>query len=472
VSALEIAYAAPKTVADFMESDAFFRLIVGPVGSGKSSGCCVEIIRRAVEQAQGPDGIRRTRFLVMRNTFPQLRDTTRKTFEQWIPAAVGTWNEQALTFTMRFADVECEVLFRALDRPEDKKKLLSLELTGAYLNEMRELPGEVFDLLQSRVGRYPSRKQGGPTWFGVWGDTNPMHTGHWLYNLMKLNRPARFALFEQPSGLSPDAENAENLPPGYYPNLCDGKDEEWVGEYIRAQYPKRDKGSVYGDALTALQEVGALLVDFAHPTDGVFVNFDLGVSDATSMWWWRPNGVGGVDALDAYESTGKPLEHFIDELKKREELGWQYTRVVLPHDARNRVLTGSTVFERMQEAFPGRVDVLPNLPLEQGISSARWLLEKLCRFHVRCEEGVKALRAYKYEWDVDRKVFSRKPVHDWSSHYSDGFRYLATYAKQGELLARVLAPKPPEKKRSGFHLTLDEAYALGNERHRSHGRVD
>src|SRR5687768_16241780 len=115
-----------------MRSDAFVRALVGPVGSGKSSGCTIELIRRASQQTPGPDGVRRTRWAIIRNTYPQLRDTTRKTFEQWIPADTGQWHEQEFTFEVdrKLADgtrMHCEVLFRALYRPEDVKKLLSLE---------------------------------------------------------------------------------------------------------------------------------------------------------------------------------------------------------------------------------------------------------------------------------------------------------------------------------------------------------
>ena len=129
-----VTYTAPATLSRFLDSDAFVRCVIGPVGSGKSSVSVMEILIRAAAQAKGPDGKRRTRFAVIRNTYSQLRDTTRKTFEEWIPSELGTWNEQSFSFTIQKGDIDCEVLFRALDRPEDVKKLLSLELTGAYIN--------------------------------------------------------------------------------------------------------------------------------------------------------------------------------------------------------------------------------------------------------------------------------------------------------------------------------------------------
>jgi hypothetical protein len=463
-------YTAPPTVSRLMDSDAFFRGIVGPVGSGKSSGCILELLQRAATQRPGPDGVRRTRWAIIRNTYRELRDTTRKTFEEWIrPGELGEWKEADFTFALRFNDVEADVLFRALDRPEDVKKLLSLELTGAYVNEFREIRKTILDVLQSRVGRYPSRANGGPTWFGIWGDTNPMHVGHELYNLLKREKPEGYALFEQPSGLSPQAENVHNLPAGYYERLCHGKDEEWVDEYVRGKYPKRDRGSIFGDLLGALEERGGMR-PFQHPMDGVFVSFDLGISDATAMWFWRLNGAGAVDVVDYYEATGKPISHFFDELdRRRETLGFEYTRFWLPHDARARTLvTGASVLDRFLETYPGMAAITPQLSLEDGLQAARWLLEKPCRFHPRAASGVEALRAYRYEFDEDRKVFSRKPLHDFSSHGADAWRYVACAVKMADLATR--RPVAPEKPvvRDVNSFTLEELYeARGAQQKRS-----
>lgn len=234
--ALQIAYEAPPVLGRFLGCDDFVRCVVGPVGSGKSSACVVELLRRAVEQAPGPDGVRRSRFVVVRNTYPELRDTTRKTFEQWIPPELGSWREQEFAFDLKFNDVEAEVLFRALDRPGDAKKLLSLELTGAYVNEAKEIPRAVFDLLQTRVGRYPAAKDGGPTWSGVWCDTNPPDTDHWLFRLFEEQRPEGFRIFRQPGGRDAEAENLDHLPAGYYARIAAGKSEDWVAVYVDGRY--------------------------------------------------------------------------------------------------------------------------------------------------------------------------------------------------------------------------------------------
>ena len=91
-------------------------------------------------------------------------------------------------------------------------------------------------MIQGRVGRYPSKREGGPTWFGVIMDTNPPDNDHWWYTLFEEQMPDGFELYKQPSALSPDAENVDNLPEGYYTRMMQGKDQEWVKVYIRGEY--------------------------------------------------------------------------------------------------------------------------------------------------------------------------------------------------------------------------------------------
>ncbi len=224
------------TCKRFALSNAFVRDLMGPVGSGKSTACVREIARRSLRQKRGPDGVRRTRWAIVRNSYRELEDTTRKTFEQWVPGRLGRWRETDFAFDMRIEDVDAEVLFRALDRPDDIRKLLSLELTGAYVNEAKEVPRGVVDMLKVRVGRYPAMKDGGPTWSGIWMDTNPPDTDHWLYRLFEEDRPEGFELFRQPGARAPDAENLENLPAGYYDRAMAGANEDWIRVYVDGEY--------------------------------------------------------------------------------------------------------------------------------------------------------------------------------------------------------------------------------------------
>jgi hypothetical protein len=264
---------------------------MGPIGSGKSVACCVEIMRRAI--AQEPCmGVRQTRWAIIRNTYRELVDTTMKTFFDWFPQYLGIFRQTDMKFNLkqRLQDgtiLDVEILFRALDKPDDTKKLLSLELTGAWLNEAREIPKQVLDMVQGRVGRAPSLRAGGPTWFGVIMDTNPPDSDHWWYKLFEENRPDNFKIFKQPSGKSPQAENIANLPPLYYENMVSGKDQEWINVYVHGLYGFISDG----------KPVWPEYHDDVHSTDqhiahyhSIAVGIDFGLTPAAVFGQLSPSG--------------------------------------------------------------------------------------------------------------------------------------------------------------------------------------
>jgi hypothetical protein len=148
-SNMKLDFSTSPTVAKFFKSKGFVRGIMGPVGSGKSYACCAEIWRRAIQQKPSPrDGIKYTRFAIVRNTNPMLKTTTLKTWLELMPEHV--WGpvkySPPIIHHIKLpprdgaAGIDCEVIFLALDDPKDVRKLLSLELTGAWVNEARELP--------------------------------------------------------------------------------------------------------------------------------------------------------------------------------------------------------------------------------------------------------------------------------------------------------------------------------------------
>ncbi|MCP4169342.1 MAG: hypothetical protein GY758_01060 [Fuerstiella sp.] len=217
----------------FMQDDKFIRGIMGPVGSGKSVGCCFALHAglRAFEAAGLP-----SRWVVVRNTYRELEDTTLRTWNQWF-GNLGTWMQRSMTQTIRLK-MQHEIMFRALDRPQDVGKLLSLEVSGAWLNEVREIPRAIYDMVQTRIGRYPIRQSYGDDIppFSLLMDSNPMDDFHWYYRLAEELRPDNAAFYRQPGGLSNDAENTHNLPPEYYANIAKGKDEAWVKVYVDGEY--------------------------------------------------------------------------------------------------------------------------------------------------------------------------------------------------------------------------------------------
>lgn len=247
-------YVASKTVSAFLQSRSRRRVIVGPFGSGKSVGAMMTMMLSSMEQAATQAGVRKTRFAVVRNTNRQLNDTTLKTWLQWFPnGSIGNFASTGKTYTIKRDGLECEVMFRALDDEADVKNVLSLELTGVWMNECREIPRPIVEALDGRIGRFPAEIDGARcTWMGIWGDTNPpIEFTYWYYILEGMSPDTELPVedngweaFKQPSGLSADAENLEHLPPNYYEELAKGKDEDsdFVRMYVRGEYGKSKGG--------------------------------------------------------------------------------------------------------------------------------------------------------------------------------------------------------------------------------------
>jgi hypothetical protein len=293
----DFSYEHIPTIMAFTLDDSFIREVMGPFGSAKSSGCLMDIVRRGHRQAPGPDGVRRTRWAIIRNTYPQLKDTTIKTVHDWLPIDLcGDWKATEHDYILnRWPGVEITLMFRALDRPDHVANLLSLELTGAWLNEVREIAKEVFENIQGRVGRYPSMRDGGATWFGVLMDTNPPDVDHWLYKLFEEIIPnlpeeqVNAKLFRQPSGFSKEAENVPNLPKNYYKNMAIGKDPEWVKVYCEGEYGYIQDGKPvhpnFRDSFHVAKEIIKPVKDLP-----IIISFDFGLTPACALSQLTPWG--------------------------------------------------------------------------------------------------------------------------------------------------------------------------------------
>jgi hypothetical protein len=198
----------------------------------------MELLRRALEQAPDiKDGIRRTRFVIVRNTMPQLKTTSMKTINELL-RGVAQYRAQDHSFDIKFGDVESEWIMLPLDTPENVQRLLSLDLTAGWLSELRELPPQILLDVLSRCGRYPSMMNGGPSWYGVIGETNSFsEDSPWNKileekDLMGKPLPPTWDYFVQPGARDAFAENKENLVPGYYEDLIESNSPEWVEQYI------------------------------------------------------------------------------------------------------------------------------------------------------------------------------------------------------------------------------------------------
>jgi len=296
--ALDIDYTPPLTGKAFMQSDAKMRTLMGPVGSGKSVTCSFEIVRRATMQEPNEQGIRKTRAAVVRETARQLQDTTIKTFLDWFPPGVcGTYMRTTKTYFFKVGDVECEVMFRALDDADDVANLNSLELTFTWFNECKDIHPEIVDAMSKRIGRFPSKKDGGPTWHGMWGDTNPPTMDTWWFYQMEHLDPKDgvsendngWDVFKQPSGRSTDAENIENLPENYYDTQ--GRSDEYIRTFIDGEYGLSLSGQpIYKYFRPDYHMAHEALRPIVNGVRPIVIGMDLGLTPAAVIGQQDPRG--------------------------------------------------------------------------------------------------------------------------------------------------------------------------------------
>ncbi len=228
-------YTPPPTLRRFMLSDARVRAVRGPVGSAKSTACVMELLRRATAAPKQEDGIRRSKMVIVRNTLQQLKTTNLVTIQQLLRPIVN-YKVSDQTLQVRMPGVESDWLLLPLDTPENVQRLLSLELTAAWVSEFREIDPEIVQAVLSRCGRYPSRAvvkaEDQDFWYGVVMETNSFTEDSQWFELLEENLPANWDYFIQPGAFEPGAENRENLPPRYYEDLMESNSEDWVDQYV------------------------------------------------------------------------------------------------------------------------------------------------------------------------------------------------------------------------------------------------
>lgn len=327
----------PKSVQGFLRSENFISLIVGPIGSTKTTAGLMKIAYHAKRMAKCIDGIRRSKCIWVRNTREQLKDTSMPDFLKWYPdGRAGNMLKSEMRFVMRFDDVECEVLFRGLDDADDVRRVLSMQASFAVLDEFREIHPEIYEALQGRLGRYPDgtmvphRSEWGFDDNGnpiegcvtddgrpnkhLWGMTNPPDAEtYWEEHLT--NPPATVDVFFQPDALSPEADWVHLLPSNYYEDLAEGKTQEWIDVYIRAKFGRSLAGKPVHSAFLRDKHVAKMPLFWVRSsTCPIVVGVDHGLHPAAIFGQLLPSG--RMIVLSALYKEGMGALRFVQEVIK------------------------------------------------------------------------------------------------------------------------------------------------------------
>ena len=299
--AISLNFKPPGPVAGaYLRSQARVAGCMGPIGGGKTSTSFMKGLGFAQRQRRSTsDGIRRFKLCVVRDSYRRLWRSTIKTWWHWMPKEIGTWvggDEQPASHTIeiqlgREDYLEFVVEFIAIGSDNIEDVLRGYEPTAFFLNESDRLAPEVLPYCIGRAGRYPDTdRHGGPTWWGVFMDYNAPDEDNYLFDMM-MNRPEGHEFFIQPSGLSPDAENLQNLPggAGYYIERARGQPEWYVRRMIENKFGYSRAGKPVFPEFNDQFHVARMELE---PIKGlpVLLGLDAGMTPAATFRQRRPNG--------------------------------------------------------------------------------------------------------------------------------------------------------------------------------------
>lgn len=413
--------------------------------------------------------------MIVRNTMPQLKDTTIASWNYWFrDGEAGTWKETEKKFTLRFGDIECEVLFRALDTPDDVQRVLSLEINFAIVDEFVQIPYQIIEALSGRLGRYKRPDGSKPSVYGMWGASNPDTEDNWWHDYlhrscadpdrnMPADEVARY--FKQPSGFSDEAENLDNLPNNYYLNLQKGKSQAWVKQFIEGEWGF----SIAGQRVVPsfFREQHASNKPKYNPNLRLVVGFDPGLG-GSSFVFMQEDMSGHLNVLGELNQAGVGTQRLIDEhLKPYLAQNFPRAKVLISVDpaAQNRSSNDeNTIVRTLRRHFDIWTESNNRLPLR--LDAIEYFTNRMICGKPALQVDADAcpvltralLGGWRYEVDTKKdEIKNAQPEKNRYSHTGDAFGYGARYfhkkaEKEIRYAERGVKPfVPPRTFGSGYH---------------------
>ena len=381
---------------------------------GKTVACVADLIDAALRSTK-----QRPRFAYIA---PQLKQAKTvaweyvKDFGLKVPGATAHESELRLDLPNG-----AQVRLHGADNPDS---LRGIYLDGVVLDEAGDMNPRLFnEILRPAL----ADRKGWGVWIGTPKGQNDFYD---LFEAAKGNEAEFFSLSlrASQSGLI-DADELDSARRSMTP-------EQYAQEF-ECSFQAAIIGAYYGKELDEAEKDNRITTRIYDKAVAVNTVWDLGMSDHTVIWFYQQAG-HEIRLIDYYASNGYGLDHYAKVLQDR---GYVYGKHVLPHDVQVRELgTGRSRLETLH-GLGIAAEIAPNLSIEDGINAVRRILPRCWFDKETCAEGLKALRQYRRQWDDQRKVFLTRPMHDWTSHPSDAFRYLAL-----SVIDPVTPHKPPARK--------------------------
>ena len=405
-----IPYAPRSAFLPFHQRKQRWSVMVAHRRAGKTVACVNDLIKAALSEGK-PDA----RYAYIAPQYNQAKDVAWMYVKRFCGVIPGAeFNESELR-----ADLPngARIRLYGADNPD---RLRGIYLDGVVLDEYADMRPSVWGeivrpLLTDRQGwaTFIDTPKGRNAFWSVWDQAQD--NDRWF----------RLMLRASETGILPADELSEAR--------AQMTAEQYEQEF-ECSFEAAIQGAYYAKELKQAEDEGRICSVPVERTALVHVAWDLGIGDATALVFaqvvgreWR--------IVDYYEASGVGLDHYVQVLNSK---GYTYGDHILPHDVGVRELgTGRSRLEVLDSLGVRNVRVLPASPVEDGINAVRMTLPKCWIDKTRCRDLLEALRQYRTEYDDKRKAFKPRPLHDWTSHAADAFRYLCVGMDD------FIAPKRP-----------------------------
>ena len=469
---------SPTGLSFHQDTDSFVRLILGPVGGGKTTMCCLEMFFAALRQEPDENGVRKMRWLVIRQSYPELKSTVIQTFEAWFGDMCRTVYDVPIRSNIKRplpdgTTLDLQVWFIAMEDASSMKKLRSLEVTGAYISEASELSESVLMMLRTRVGRYPKKNEAtgyGPTWRGIIMESNPPPVKSWMYRLFETDRPERHRLYKQPPALlydaeeseaagkdiyhpNPDAENVKYLDGGYdyYYRQIDGATREFVNVYVLGQYGTSFDGKPVFPQFSPHLHVARDPLEVVRSSP-VIAGMDFGLQPAVVFTQMTPSGE--VHVVDELAPQDVILDEMLEEhiLPKVQAKFFGMSLMVigdpagLSRSAQSKLSSFETLRTYGIAARPA-----PTNDIQPRVEAVAHFLKRTSGLLINpsCEDLITAMSGgYRYAKRRSTSFESEyhdRPEKNKHSHIVDALQYAMLYHRFGNGSAGAKRKAPPRK---------------------------
>lgn len=305
----------PSLAGLFSADPAVHRFIfaLGPIGSTKTTTILHFLLAKAAMQEASPDGYRRSRFALIRSTVTSLVQTLLKDILNLFGGVVE-WRPSVKTVFVDVGDIKSEWILLPLDTPDDIRRLLSLQLSGVYVNEAREVPWDLITQAYSRTGRYPSTLAGGVncTHRFLVADSNLGVEGSAMWEFLEVTKSPSTLYLHQPDALSPEADWLQYLPQGYYQDIMIGASAQFIRQHVHAQWGMDLSGEpVYGSSYSRNWHVSPVRLK-PFPDRPLVVGIDPGLNPA--MVVAQLSGEGQLRILAEAHASNLLFRPFIDKV--------------------------------------------------------------------------------------------------------------------------------------------------------------